>query len=711
MKLAEARRVFGGRDADGEPTESLKRRKRGQPLLYQVLNHVRLVIVGLPGSGKSTFLEWLQLRLAAVEEELVMGGNQAIPLLLRVRQLDLQHLPRGAALIEAATASKDRAALMPPDWIERHMKEGRILFMLDGLDETEPELRDRYLLPWLRDLCHQYSRCRYVISSRPVGYPPGMLRTLRFAECHLLDFEEPQIGEYVRHWCTAVRLARNEPTEEARREGVIDGERIVKSFTDHPYICNLARNPLMLSAICLVNYFEAGELPQDRALLYKLCVEGLLHHWDQRRGIRSEFGLEEKLRVCREVALAMQADDRAEYEAGRVQTIFAGVLGNAARADRLLEHIRYRTGLLLERRSGAFAFAHLTFQEYLAARAIHEGNQLRFDFKQLVREHSDGLWQEVIALYCGLTPAAAARDMIESLIAAQDTYTLAVVLAEAYFAAGPELVQDDDLRRRVLERIALAPRELEGGSTLERFTTDEVAPIVNLCIGWINSELDLSGAFAWLLTHPKQIHMETLTIQLREWRKMNSMQLTELLFLLHVYGSDAILTEIAMDASIYTAPGLKFGYGTDYGSQAMVALEGLAERQSRGRRNTPGVDIALLRILRALADAEEVCFHPMLWYRSRHFLHQYSQKGPPQDVATWPEFASLARRLSERLTEMKGSDPEIAGAIRTLNTWAGSLDRAIAARARKQTTSRTKSPARAVAQRSRKKGAPRGKQA
>jgi len=348
MKLAEARRVFGGRDADGEPTESLKRRKRGQPLLYQVLNHVRLVIVGLPGSGKSTFLEWLQLRLAAVEEELVMGGNQAIPLLLRVRQLDLQHLPRGAALIEAATASKDRAALMPPDWIERHMKEGRILFMLDGLDETEPELRDRYLLPWLRDLCHQYSRCRYVISSRPVGYPPGMLRTLRFAECHLLDFEEPQIGEYVRHWCTAVRLARNEPTEEARREGVIDGERIVKSFTDHPYICNLARNPLMLSAICLVNYFEAGELPQDRALLYKLCVEGLLHHWDQRRGIRSEFGLEEKLRVCREVALAMQADDRAEYEAGRVQTIFAGVLGNAARADRLLEHIRYRTGLLLE---------------------------------------------------------------------------------------------------------------------------------------------------------------------------------------------------------------------------------------------------------------------------------------------------------------------------------------------------------------------------
>ena len=88
----------------------------------------------------------------------------------------------------------------------------------------------------------------------------------------------------------------------------------------------------MLSAICLVNYFEGGELPKDRALLYQLCVEGLLHNWDQRRGIRSEFTLDEKLRVCREVALNMQADDRAEYPAERIQEIFAEVLGDAARA-------------------------------------------------------------------------------------------------------------------------------------------------------------------------------------------------------------------------------------------------------------------------------------------------------------------------------------------------------------------------------------------
>jgi hypothetical protein len=121
----------------------------------------------------------------------------------------------------------------------------------------------------------------------------------------------------------------------------------------------------MLSAVCLVNYFEGGRLPEDRALLYQLCVEGLLHHWDARRGIHSEFGFDEKLRVCREVALAMQADDKAECPADKVQGIFADVLSDPVRAEKLLEHIRYRTGLLLERRPGVFAFAHLSFRNTL----------------------------------------------------------------------------------------------------------------------------------------------------------------------------------------------------------------------------------------------------------------------------------------------------------------------------------------------------------
>ena len=443
MNLAAARRFFGEHMAPGKQKPEDKPGE-GVAALEQVRQCARNVIVGAPGGGKSTFLEWLQLQVADAAEELVEAAQQVIPLLLRVRQLDPRRLPTGAALVEKATASHDRATLMPSGWIERQLRKGVVLFMLDGLDETEPELVNDFILPWLGDLCRQYPQCRYLVSSRPVGYPAGLLQELGFTECDLLDFNEAQIAEYTRHWCTAVRLARNEAEPEARREGAADGAQIVAGFTTHPYIRDLARNPLMLSAVCLVNYFEQGNLPTDRALLYNLCVEGLLHHWDQRRGIHSEFTLAEKLRVVREVALAMQADDRAEYEADKVQGIMEEALNDAARADQLMEHIRYRTGLLIERRAGVFAFAHLTFQEYLAALAVHEGNRRGIDAERLAEEHEDGRWKEVIALYCGLAPAPAARAMIERLMAQPDTHQLSTVLTEAYLSSGAELSLDEN---------------------------------------------------------------------------------------------------------------------------------------------------------------------------------------------------------------------------------------------------------------------------
>ncbi len=278
MDLAGARKFFGHTPEAEKESKDDQKSDEGIAALEQVKEQTRSVIVGPPGSGKSTFLEWLQLAIASVDQELVLADQQAIPLLLRVRQLDPKSLPRGSALIEKATASQDRAVLMPDRWLDRQMKAGRVLFMLDGLDETEPELRDEYVFPWLVQLIKDHPKCAYLVSSRPVGYPAGALRTLKFVECDLLDFDEPRINEYTRHWCTAVRLARNELAKEARREGTREGDEYVAGFKGHPYIRSLARNPLMLSAVCLVNYFEGGRLPEDRAMLYRLCVEGLLHH-------------------------------------------------------------------------------------------------------------------------------------------------------------------------------------------------------------------------------------------------------------------------------------------------------------------------------------------------------------------------------------------------------------------------------------------------
>ncbi|MET0624089.1 MAG: NACHT domain-containing protein [Pyrinomonadaceae bacterium] len=684
MNLAAAREFFGGEAELVVEAKPKRKKDAGMPAFEQVEKHPRTVIVGVPGSGKSTFLEWLQLSVAGVRKILVAGDEdeQAIPLLLRVRELDAKRLPRGAELIEAATGSEDRAALMPEGWLDRQMKKGRVLFMLDGLDETDPKLRDKYLIPWLAKLCEDYPDCRYLVSSRPAGYPPGTLRKLKFAECDLLDFSEPEMTEYTKNWCTAIRLARSENEKESRRKGAAEGASIVKGFEHHPYIKNLARNPLMLSAVCLVNYFEDGRLPEDRARLYKLCVEGLLHHWDSRRGIHSDFTLDEKLRACRQVAIAMQADDRAEYEAAKVIKIFTKVLDDSARAKRLLEHIRYRTGLLIERRAGIFAFAHLTFQEYLAACAVHEGNHRDIGPEQLAREHADARWNEVIALYCGIAPTRDTRNILERLIEQEDTVELAGVLAEAYLSSRAETRQDQKLRRRVIERIAIAPSFIS--FQLNRFPEEEVAPIANACIGKIKSETSISQSHHWLREHTKFIDETTLAMRLSRWQKMTLTQTVELIYLLHRVGSTDVLIKMFANVELYSAPGPTINEER-FGCLAEVALIGLSDRKLETPRYI--LSEGFLRILRNLVTSG---IHSVeAAWKIRNLLPQIATIASTENIKIRKELASLSRQLAMRLKD--GESPYAVETVSSLNSWADSLERTLTDDKEQQRTSEAKS--------------------
>jgi hypothetical protein len=446
----------------------------------------------------------------------------------------------------------------------------------------------------------------------------------------------------------------------------------------------------MLSAICLVNYFEQGELPKDRAVLYRLCVEGLLHHWDQRRGIHSEFGLAEKLRACREVAVAMQADDRAEYEGEKVLQVFTRVFDDPDRARKLLEHVRYRTGLLLERRAGGFAFAHLTFQEYLAAQAVLEGNLGGVDSERLIREHNDGRWQEVIALYAAMASLPAVRDLLDRLMARPDTLSLGAVLAEAYFSGRPELARDRNLRGRVLNRIAVCPGG--GRSKLDRFPLDEVAPIANECVGKTQGSISTSSAFQWLCEKPKALDINCLVTRLRDYSRYSPVGVCEMTYLLHGYGPDDVLAEAWDELGLYSARGPTFADGLRFHSQAVIAILGLAARGfGEAGALDPGFSSALLRSLRV------VCSSPTHGGEFRFALSNLVEllaKGPlPHDSNTWPEFVSLARKLAQRRSEDKDTFERKVGTA--LNAWADRLSQATAEQSRaKAAVARKPSPKR-----------------
>jgi hypothetical protein len=313
-------------------------------------NAARLtVLIGPPGSGKSTLLLWVQQQVAGCARELILGDGQALPVLIRVRELqDLspQDAPQGRRLVELATGSRDIAVLMPEGRVERQFASGRVLLLLDGLDETEPSTRDGMPLPWVASLLKTHPTWRVVATSRPAGFPKSAFAPPEgepsegepsegtFSLWHpvlytLEEFGPEEAGAYLRSWCTQVRIASNESAAEAARRGREDAAKIARSVDRHPAVKELARTPLLLSAICLVYRFEGGKLPDDRATLYRLCVEGLLDRWDAQKGLRSPFRLEEKLWVCRELAAWMMSADRAACTYPEARSI-AGFSGGAS---------------------------------------------------------------------------------------------------------------------------------------------------------------------------------------------------------------------------------------------------------------------------------------------------------------------------------------------------------------------------------------------
>lgn len=420
-----------------------------------------------------------------------------------------------------------------------------------------------------------------------------------------------------------------------------------------------------------------------KAVLYRLCVEGLLHHWDQRRGIRSEFTLDEKLRVCREVALAMQTDDRAEYEVDKVREIVVKALKDAERAAKLMEHIRYRTGLLLERRPNVFAFAHLTFQEYLATCSIHKGNRLGLNANRLIDEHADGCWKEVIALYCGLAPASAACEAIQKLIEQPNTEQLSAVLAEAYLSASSEVQKNAELRKEVLERIALAPVSV---GTLSRLPKDEVAPIANRFVGRKQDDGWLSESFVWLRENKEWIDEKLLAKRLQRWRKMNPLQIAELNYLLHRFASDEVLAMIVSETEMYSAAGSELHEGR-YEAQAEIAAIGLESRQI-GRRVIDEAFLQILRVLSKLATTSQGTTYSIF-----RFLYNNATQFP-NDSSIWPEIASLVKQVAIRSKESDGRHRfmiDDRSATEVVNSWADALEQAIAERTKQKSGSKPRS--------------------
>jgi len=445
--------------------------KRALSALAQINQHRRLVLLGAPGSGKSTFVNFVALCLAGealdhpqanltlLRAPLPVDNQQssnstesAAPpklqpwkhgRLLPVRVLLRDFAAYGLPLLDVkATADhlwrfidKELQAAALGDYavhLRTELLKTGGLILLDGLDEVpDAEQRRTQIKQAIEDFAHVFSRCRILVTSRLYAYQEQEWRLPKFSETVLAPFSNHQIRHFVDRWYA--HIAEIRPLAPADAQG--RAELLKRAIFASDRLLELAESPLLLTLTASLHAWRGDSLPERRVDLYAAAVSLLLDWWENQRVVREgktvrviQPSLVEWLKVDHEQVqavlnhLAFQAHasqptlkgtaDIAEKEL--VYGLFELRQNQEVSPERLVEYLRDRAGLLLPRGVKIYTFPHRTFQEYLAACHFTNIDGQLEELADLTRKDPNR-WREVMLL-AGAKAAGGAASAIWSLI-------------------------------------------------------------------------------------------------------------------------------------------------------------------------------------------------------------------------------------------------------------------------------------------------------
>ncbi len=379
--------------------EYLKKPRRiGNTEIHLHLKHLaaarnRLVILGAPGSGKSTFVRYLALCLAGAgiegwtrDANLTSLENwphgTLTPVYVELRRFvtSTYFPPTGAVTAEHLWKYIENALLgeelkeYARD-LRNELEEGYGLLILDGLDEVpydERKLKERQtqLSGLAQSLQTRFGGSRIIVTSRPNAYEGWNLPG--FEAIRISEFEDEHRQELAERLYRASGLREEEA--QAKAEALNEQlEGIDPKLKDRPLF-------VTLMATLYLKGGDAG-LPSRKGTLYRESLMLLLDRWTRSRPgapslveILGDKTVEEL--YGRLAALAYAVHDSSNDGEGTAE-IKEGLLleylrpfGKHVRMD-IITYLCENAGVLLapgqRGNEEVFHYAHRTFEEYLAA--------------------------------------------------------------------------------------------------------------------------------------------------------------------------------------------------------------------------------------------------------------------------------------------------------------------------------------------------------
>jgi energy-coupling factor transporter ATP-binding protein EcfA2 len=436
---------------------------------------VALAIIGPPGSGKSTLLRHVALTFAANRQHRY-GVRPCTPILLSLRDhisaIDDKNSPSLGALLEQYFTDSGQFATLyaPANWFSKRLAKGKCVVLLDGLDEVADIAQRKRVSAWVDRQIRNYSRCHFILTARPQGYLDAPLQQADVV-LEVQPFSSEQVRKFIESWYLAneIMSSGGADSSSVRQRASKDAQDLVKRLRAVPSLSALTVNPLLLTMIAMVHRYR-GALPGSRVELYAEICEVLLERWRQARGIEDKLKASQKLVVLRPLAAYMIEHRQRDIRTEDAIPIITGPLNrvgiNERDANGFLVELQANSGLLLEREAGYWSFAHLTFQEYLAAAYWLEQNDVQLNWGELV---GDSWWHETLRLYAAqgdatrLVEACLDVDSIAALSLAADCLDESREISpEVRFITEDRLVSGlesaDSARRRLASEVKLSRR-------------------------------------------------------------------------------------------------------------------------------------------------------------------------------------------------------------------------------------------------------------
>ncbi len=364
--------------------------------LEVLAKNTNLMVVGKPGSGKTTYLQ-------RVVTECNAGNLQAhrIPMLIKLREF----VEDGREVAYSLERYLERCWRLSDAETQLVLDRGRVLLLLDGLDEVTGE-DGKNITKEIKRFARAYPQVQVIVTCRTQSQES---RFERFDYVEVADFNEPQVRAFAEHWFKTVM--GDESAGLARVREFLG----LLFLEENKPIRELAITPILLSLTCAV-FHQTGKFYSKRSKLYEEGLELLLEQWDKSREIERDeiyrnLSVERKLELLS--YLAVKKFEQPQYvlfEQGEIEGYIAEFLGIGQWESRgVLRAIEAQHGLLIERSQKVWSFSHLTFQEYLVATWFCATK----DFENMSIQCINKYWQEVFFLTVDLLPNTS--DLLASI--------------------------------------------------------------------------------------------------------------------------------------------------------------------------------------------------------------------------------------------------------------------------------------------------------